>query len=244
MTLRCSFLHSTGLDNPPLERTAAAVYFTCGGASRVCRRGRSTAFRYPAPSTCVQTLNSISDPMQRVLANELRQGEVLFWREQPRPGALARRSSTTFLFGIPFFAFAVFWTIAASGGFSKVKSGSFPSWFPVLWGSMFIIAGAAMLLSPAWAYLKALRTVYAITDQRAILIVATLRRTVHSFVGQHLVDIHRVENDAGHGDIIFHRQARSGKRGDYYYDVGFFGIDRVREVEEALRELHEATRAG
>jgi hypothetical protein len=31
-----------------LERTAAAVYFTCGRASRVRRRGRSTAFRYPA----------------------------------------------------------------------------------------------------------------------------------------------------------------------------------------------------
>src|SRR6059058_4697492 len=33
--------------NPPLERTAAAVYFTCGRASRVRRRGRSTALRYP-----------------------------------------------------------------------------------------------------------------------------------------------------------------------------------------------------
>jgi hypothetical protein len=31
--------------NLPLERTAAAVYFTCGRASRVRRRGRSTALR-------------------------------------------------------------------------------------------------------------------------------------------------------------------------------------------------------
>ena len=34
-------------DNPPLERTAAAVCFFCGRASRVRRRGRSTAFRWP-----------------------------------------------------------------------------------------------------------------------------------------------------------------------------------------------------
>jgi uncharacterized protein YtpQ (UPF0354 family) len=34
--------------NPPLERTAAAVYVTCGRASRVRRHGRSTALRYPA----------------------------------------------------------------------------------------------------------------------------------------------------------------------------------------------------
>src|SRR5215471_11993977 len=38
---------ATAPDNPPLERTAAAVYFVCGRASRVRRRGRSTAFRYP-----------------------------------------------------------------------------------------------------------------------------------------------------------------------------------------------------
>jgi len=36
------------VDNPPLERTAAAVYFVCGRALRVRRRGRSTALRYPA----------------------------------------------------------------------------------------------------------------------------------------------------------------------------------------------------
>jgi hypothetical protein len=36
-------------DNPPLHWTAAAVYFTCGRASRVRRRGRSTALRYAAP---------------------------------------------------------------------------------------------------------------------------------------------------------------------------------------------------
>src|SRR3954463_6964788 len=38
-------------DNTPLERPAAAVYFTCGRASRVRRRGRSTALRYPAMQT-------------------------------------------------------------------------------------------------------------------------------------------------------------------------------------------------
>src|SRR5579862_3429180 len=31
------------------ERTAAAVYYPCGRASRVRRRGRSTALRYPLP---------------------------------------------------------------------------------------------------------------------------------------------------------------------------------------------------
>jgi hypothetical protein len=182
--------------------------------------------------------------MQRVLENELRAGERVVWCQQPRPAALAGKSSVTFLFGIPFFAFAVFWTLAASGGISKVKGGSFPSWFPILWGGMFVVVGAALLLSPAWAFWRATRTVYAVTDLRAILIVATWRRTIYSFVGQHLVDIHRVEDDAGRGDIVFHREARSGNRRDSYYDVGFLGIERVREVEDSLRALYDKTRAG
>jgi hypothetical protein len=41
-------------DNPPLERTAAAVYFTCGRASRVRRRGRSTASRHPTEANWPQ----------------------------------------------------------------------------------------------------------------------------------------------------------------------------------------------
>src|SRR6478609_2471631 len=42
---------SGGPYNTPLERTAAAVYFTCGRASRVRRRGRSTALRYAAQTS-------------------------------------------------------------------------------------------------------------------------------------------------------------------------------------------------
>ena len=181
--------------------------------------------------------------MQRVLECELRSAERLTWSQQPRPSAMARKSALTFVFGIPFFAFAVFWTYGASGGFesSRTRSASWPPWFPLLWGGMFIVVGACLLLSPLWAYWKALRTVYAITDQRAIIIAAPWRREVHSFVGQHLADIHRVEDDCGRGDIVFHRQARSGKGGDYYYDTGFLGISRVREVEDMLRELYAKT---
>lgn len=185
--------------------------------------------------------------MQTLLQRELRSGERVVWSQQPRPAALARKSSGTFLFGIPFFAFAVFWTFAASGGFSSshTRKDSSPPWFPLLWGGMFILVGACMLLSPLWAYWQAVRTVYAITDQRAILIVAPWRRrTIHSFVGRHLVDIHRVENAGGRGDIVFHREAQSGKPGDSYHDVAFLGIERVREVEDSLRELYAKTHSA
>lgn len=184
--------------------------------------------------------------MQRILERELYSGERVVWSQQPRPAALVRQSFTTFLFGIPFFAFAVLWTYGASGGFESSRShkASWPPWFPFLWGGMFMVVGAGLLLSPLWAYWTALRTVYAITDQRALLIVAPWRRSIHSFVGQQLVEIHRVEDDGDRGDIVFHREVRSGRRGDSYFDVGFLGIEGVREAENSLRNLHAKTNAA
>src|SRR5262245_15602997 len=51
--------HTEGWHSSPLERTAAdfdelsraAVYFACGRATRVRRRGHSTSVRYPAGAT-------------------------------------------------------------------------------------------------------------------------------------------------------------------------------------------------
>jgi hypothetical protein len=43
---RSAKAHAGGIR--PAGAAAAAVYFTCGRASRVRRRGRSTALRYPA----------------------------------------------------------------------------------------------------------------------------------------------------------------------------------------------------
>ena len=113
-------------------------------------------------------------------------------------------------------------------------------WFP---GSIFILIAGYQVLRPLWTFGKAFRTVYAITDQRAVLIVGAGRRTVYSFVDQNLMNIHRVENRSGNGDIIFHRELQEGggRRG-FYYDVGFLGITRVREAEDALRVLFEKTR--
>jgi hypothetical protein len=189
-------------------------------------------------------VNSVNPRMRRLLEGELRSGERVVWSQQPSPASLAFKSSMTFLFGIPFFAFSVFWTIGASGGLDSfpAKKGAWPLWFPLLWGGMFMAVGAGLLLSPLWAWCKALNTVYAITDQRAILIQAFWRKTTCTFAGSQLLELHRIEDDRGQGDIVFHREARSGRRGDSYYDVGFLGISKVREVEDLLREVHKKTR--
>ncbi|HEY4416992.1 MAG TPA: hypothetical protein VGO57_14980 [Verrucomicrobiae bacterium] len=105
----------------------------------------------------------------------------------------------------------------------------------------FALVGLGLLLSPLWAYWEAMRTVYAITDRRALIIAAPWRRRIRAYFpggsGGDVVDLHRVEDNQGRGDIVFHKRALSGKRGVYYESVGFIGIGNVREVEGMVRRL-------
>jgi hypothetical protein len=68
--------------------------------------------------------------------------------------------------GIPVTAFAIFWMALAS---QQTKQISGPGSFFPLFGIPFIVVGLGMLSSPLWRGRKALRTVYALTDQRAII---------------------------------------------------------------------------
>lgn len=176
--------------------------------------------------------------LQYLLDRELARGEHIVWQSCPAPVSRALASASTFLFGIPFFAFAVFWTWGATGGSGGGHTGdgtAFSKFF-LLWGSMFILAGAAMLLSPLLAWWCALRTLYAITDQRAIVVEAPLwRATIRSFAGERLAEVVRREKPSGEGDLIFVREVTGVRKGHASYtEIGFFAIDQVRAVQHLL----------
>ena len=176
--------------------------------------------------------------LEDILARELARGERVVWHGRPAPLSRVLASGHTFLFGIPFFAFSVFWTWGASGGFNEQRTGDAVAFskFALLWGGMFILVGASLLLSPVWAWWVARRTLYAVTDRRAILIEVPLRRaTIQSFVGERLTDVVRRESPSGRGDLIFEREASKGSKGrTVYRDVGFFGLEDARAVQLLL----------
>jgi hypothetical protein len=183
--------------------------------------------------------------LAKILERELAPGERVIWKATPLPSARIRASWSKFLFGIPFFAFSVFWTWGATGGFGKPRppTNSSPQWFPFLWGSMFMVVGASMLLTPLWYWWVARRTVYAITDRRAILIEVKLRRSIQSFMGERLVSVIRNEDSRGRGDIIFEREATKGSKGrTIYRDVGFFGLSDAKAVEQILHDVYAKDR--
>jgi hypothetical protein len=175
--------------------------------------------------------------------SELRDGELLLWVGQPRPGRFARSAIPMVLVAIPFTAFALFWIVAASGMMLGAFKGGVHAVFACfpLFGLPFVLVGFGMLASPYWMLRRAKRTCYALTDQRAILWHAGWfgSTDVRSYGPAALARIHRSEHRDGSGDLIFEVVTSYGDIRHRYRTAhssyhGFIAIDKVREVEALI----------
>jgi hypothetical protein len=186
----------------------------------------------------------VSRQLQSELERELAPGECVVWSGQPIPSRYSRGTWPIVLFGIPWTAFALFWTGGAFWGTRQIPSDDAMAtgfrWLFPLFGLPFILVGVGMLSSPWWLRRKAGRVLYAVTDRRAILFEPAWRgaRKVRSFEPAALQALERTEHSDGSGDLIFTRDAWRDSDGDRRTSqVGFTGVPRVREVEEVIRKL-------
>lgn len=142
------------------------------------------------------------------------------------------------LFGIPWTAFAIFWIAGASG--FKLPDFSHGFGFFPLFGVPFVLIGLGMLSSPYWARRAARRSIYVLTDRRAIIIRGSWRGsvTVRSFERERLTDLQRKQHADGAGDLIFTQDIRSvSDGGRQMTPVGFLAVHDVKNVEDAVRAL-------
>lgn len=186
----------------------------------------------------IQT-GTISRELEDKVKRELDSGERVLWMEQPIPRYFTAMSTGTFLFAIPWTAFAIFWICGASGfkvpDFSK---GGF-SFFP-LFGVPFVLIGIGLLSAPLWTYRKAFKTVYVITDRRAITFDAGWTTTIRSYPPDRLLNTYRREKRDGSGDVVLGQRVWSGSEGEQQsMDLGFLNIRDPKTVETMLRKLAE-----
>src|SRR5689334_15308610 len=106
-------------------------------------------------------------------------GSKVLWSARPAPWGYARSRWKRSWVGIPFVAFAIFWTLGVSGGFANSST---PPFF-VLWGCMFIVIGLCIMLAPIFALWKAGRVFYVVTDKSAIIFEKTWSLKIQSFDG-------------------------------------------------------------
>lgn len=181
---------------------------------------------------------TIPQTLQALITRELDSGERIVWIGTPRKAFFTPLSIGAVLFGIPWTAFALFWTFSAvSMGGGMGKAAGISSLF-ALFGLPFVLVGIAMLTSPIWTYWKASKTIYAITDRRAITIDGGWANVVKSYLPHQLTEIVRREKSDGSGDLILSRREYRDSDGDRRREeLGFFRIEKVKDVERKLRDL-------
>src|SRR5262245_29281266 len=160
------------------------------------------------------------------IESSLDSGERLLWSGRPDRASYAERKSwPTFLVGIPFLAFALFWTYMASNGPMPMA----------LFGIPFIAVGLALVLSPAWHFLRARQTSYALTARRAILNTEGMMARRTSLPLSRISFVELRLPTWKFGDVVFFEVARGHY--DYWADRrdGFIAIADAARVERLLR---------
>lgn len=188
--------------------------------------------------------------IRKVAEAALHGQESLLWSGQPNPWRAALGNLSQSFFGVLWTAFVVFMlsqvsSMNSASSFSRSSTSGFVSLFQLFLG-VFLLVGIGMILSPAWYYVKARRRVYALTEQRALIIERFPAQSVRSYFARDISFIDRQGDDL-QGDIIFAREARayrrrSGATRTYIVPIGFLGIKKPREVEALMLQTFRSGR--
>ena len=179
--------------------------------------------------------SSIPAELRELVNAELIGDETIRWIDQPIPYFFSAAAVGMFVFGIP-------WTFISLGAFSVACVGDFES--PQNFGARpllvaflipFVLIGLGMLFAPLWMHRSAKRTVYAITNHRAIIIRGIFfAYNVTSYYPSDLWYLARKQKNNGTGNIRFPIE-RGGS--EALSEPGFMNIRNVRDVERILQEL-------
>lgn len=180
-----------------------------------------------------QLPNQLPPHLQQRLQSELKPGETLLWSGQPNATRFMRSGFITWLFFIPWTAFALFW-VAGAAGFRWPSFDGLPSLFP-LFGLPFVLIGVGGLCAPLWLRRKARWTVYALTNRRVITIEGTRSITVRALTAADIKRVERTEHRDGSGDLVLRLDAERDSEGNRSSArAGFFGVPNVRQLERLV----------
>ena len=181
----------------------------------------------------------IPKELRRKIDDELQPGELIRWVEQPIPRFFTADSIERVLLGIPWTSFSIFGTWYTLGyKLPDLREGLQPQYLSALYIMLFVLIGFGMLSSPIWVWQAARKTVYLVTDKRAISIQGGRSTTIRSYLPDQLKDVYRKERGDGTGDVIIAIERWKDSEGDQKSkEIGFLGVRSPRGVENMLRQL-------
>ena len=202
--------------------------------------------------------------MEQRLRSELNSTEKFIWSGQPIVKGLAIWGSLfqwpLVVIGVPLTTIGVFWAIMT---FSVIRhegwtfppmafssSESYPSASSIFlsaFGIPFGLLGVSILSSPYRVWRKAQKTVYALTDERALILTPTWPRgvSVRSITPEELSPRRRLRNPDGSGSLFFSRltvwRSGAGPGSGEEVLVGFEHIADVLEVEALIEKTYRVS---
>jgi len=176
--------------------------------------------------------------------SELQSGESLYWTGTADPGRAAISALPAAVFGIPFAGFALFWmntAFHATSAMHRSSNNAFANSFSVFpfFGLPFLLVGMGIVLAPLWAYLKGRSTVYAVTNQRVLVISGSNSRSVKSYMPNDILGVEHRERADGSGDIVILTNAITRTNNmTSQVKVALCGVPNVKQVAQQVLALH------
>ncbi len=191
--------------------------------------------------------DDLNQQMADEVEAELLAQERLLWIGQPVPGRMLLRSSRSSAAAL----LGALIALALTGGLffvlTATRAGAV-SRSPMMGGifALIMLVGLVAVLGPMiMNALTARRTVYTVTDRRALVIAGLLSRSVQSYGPDDIEFIKRTMRGGDVGDLVFRYETRRGAASfggtvvgmqSDSVPVGFFAIRHAREVEALMLE--------
>lgn len=184
-------------------------------------------------------MRNLQDIVQRELASD----ERLIWSGTPGRGLRVRSSDALMIpFSLVWGGFAFFWEYSVFFGLepSGQPSRSPQPLFMKLWGIPFVAMGLYLIVGRFFgdAYQRA-RTVYAVTDQRILILTQVFGKRVRSLSLRTLPEMTLAEKSDGSGTITFGASTfgatafGTNRRGER--PPAFEFIERARNVQDLIQ---------
>ncbi len=174
--------------------------------------------------------------LHKLLNDQLDSNERIHWTGQPIPERHYADSAKSC------YGFGAVWCILVS--FFTVVSMIGRNWFFVVFMIPFWAIGIYILWAPSKARRRASRTLYAITDRRALILIHGRNLEIRSFFLDKL-DGYEVQASAdGTGNLILRYDIFEDSEGQNRRASGFFGVPNIREPESILRDLRSRALNG
>jgi len=174
--------------------------------------------------------------------SELKASESLVWSGVPNArDAAIGAIPETITGGIAFVGFALLWIVGACSAAVSTPATpqkSFPVLGQLMIASILLMAGLLHFARPLWVYWRALRTVYAVTSHRIVIIRRNGSRGVDSLDPAEIVEVQCRERKGGAGDVRistnFSARTRNTLARRRWW---FYGVPNAKEVVHLVSEL-------